>query len=565
MNGQDHFFEQIPAYYSDKLTFTERLSFEKEYHKNPELVKACQDFLLLQKSIRKKNKLNFLAQMATKGNHPGIPMPALDLEDKHRYISGQVLSPDKVQKIQVQLQKSEALKKEMVLQRIIVEALRKKKKQSFIEQQKTRQVIPMSFRKVFRRKLMSRAAAFIGLIALSTFAIFKLGSTNAPTIAVYEDENINHLINNEESIPGLLSTQEPFSNWQSFGNDNNYWQLSPNGKSLTPPLSSKPSFFVSPYELINIEIDLKISLTDKASKTDDAFFGLFFGSKHLPANEEDLYDLLLFDWRSGKNKNCESTEPVRSGFSLSQLKGILPEGCEKNQLFYFLNNSVEEAPLFNLLDQKNYDSLPLDTHGSLNIQLLYTSSQIDIKLNGASLFTREGTFSPGHFGLYHFSLESHYAFQVRYQNTNKEGQPKDSLDNPFIRFHQKDFSRAIPSFRSYIQNASDYYKLIGKFYLANSLLVDANSDDKNQVEEAIHLLEELQPQGQVSFILSETITYYLALAYLKNNQADLAQPLLEELLETNNPYTDDAKNLLQAPPTFREKIWSKIKHPFSNS
>ena len=98
-------------------------------------------------------------------------------------------------------------------------------------------------------------------------------------------------------------------------------------------INGMPTFYISPFDLINV----KISGTIKVNDGDDDFIGFVFGyNAPLDSNYQN-FDCLLFDWKKGQQGNA------LAGYSLSKINGTIPVSQTAYYFFDHNNDSIFEV------------------------------------------------------------------------------------------------------------------------------------------------------------------------------------------------------------------------------
>jgi hypothetical protein len=83
--------------------------------------------------------------------------------------------------------------------------------------------------------------------------------------------------------------------WSQEGTPaNGNWIVSGTGASVLQTTNSIPTFFISPYDLSNVEINGKIRV---GTNQDDDFIGFVMGYKNPFGTSYDDYEFYLFDWK----------------------------------------------------------------------------------------------------------------------------------------------------------------------------------------------------------------------------------------------------------------------------
>ncbi|MEO0404113.1 MAG: hypothetical protein AAF193_04520, partial [Bacteroidota bacterium] len=94
---------------------------------------------------------------------------------------------------------------------------------------------------------------------------------------------------------------------------NGVWNISDTGNSAQQMINGKPTFLVSPREMVNVRISG--SITVDSIGTDNDYIGIVFGVQEPTTytNEETSIDLWLLDWKAVGQNSAEE------GFSLIKI------------------------------------------------------------------------------------------------------------------------------------------------------------------------------------------------------------------------------------------------------
>jgi gliding motility-associated-like protein len=156
------------------------------------------------------------------------------------------------------------------------------------------------------------------------------------------------------------------------------------------------TFFVNQESMINVLIQGTISVETGGDKD---FIGIVFGYQQpTELADDNFYDFFLFDWKA----ETEDYIGFRAfeGFRLSRYYGNI---SKENQKRYFWGTT--DDPIRRILDEKYGDTMGWRPYEKYQFELLYTSNQIQLKINDQMIFEKEGCFSAGKFGFYCMSQD----------------------------------------------------------------------------------------------------------------------------------------------------------------
>ncbi len=195
------------------------------------------------------------------------------------------------------------------------------------------------------------------------------------------------------------STTVDFNNWVQAGDpDNGDWQILNGGSELYQTINGQPTFYVTQYDLLNVEIQGKFLLEDDG---DNDFVGFVFGFRSPLSSPWDEYDTWLFDWKKDGNSGSNDWH---SGFSLDSISGTVT-AAQQGSAFW----EHQDVGGFHLIDSLVGAGLGWEYNTEYSFKLIYTATKIIIIVDGDTIFQRVGCYVPGRFGFYNYS-QSH----VRY-------------------------------------------------------------------------------------------------------------------------------------------------------
>lgn len=199
-----------------------------------------------------------------------------------------------------------------------------------------------------------------------------------------------------------------FFQFSKEGTPEGDWEISDSNNAIIRSWVLPPTFLISPQSMINVRIKGTISVE---STTDIDCSGIVFGY-HKPTvlNENNTYNFYLFDWRA-ETEDFEGTRAYE-GFRLSHYNGyIRREDIRK----YFWGN-VDNPPVRDLIKYKYGEGLGWEPHTKYQLELIYTSNRIRIKIDDVIIFEIDGCFNAGKFGLYGMSQYGNRFENFTYQN-----------------------------------------------------------------------------------------------------------------------------------------------------
>lgn len=187
-------------------------------------------------------------------------------------------------------------------------------------------------------------------------------------------------------------TSVNFNTWTRAGDPSNgNWAVQSGGTQVFQSTNGNPTFYISPYDLINVEVTGEFRTTDG----DDDFMGFVFGFNNPLGTNYTTYDMLLFDWKRGAQASGGFSAP--RGMCLSQVVGTVP-------------NSQIDATFWGHVNSPQLTVLANDFGGPGWVQgqwhqfrLIYTFSRIIIYVDNVLKFDVAGCFKPGRFGFYNYS------------------------------------------------------------------------------------------------------------------------------------------------------------------
>ena len=139
-------------------------------------------------------------------------------------------------------------------------------------------------------------------------------------------QNILFLVFVPFLMEGQCITNVDFNTWFQGGvPSNGNWSIQNSGSQIFQSINGEATFYLTPFDLINVEIEGSISVNN----LDDDYIGFVFGLQsplNLPPYDD--YDMWLFDWKKAfqivGTTTCGYAINSFEGFALSKVDGIIP-------------------------------------------------------------------------------------------------------------------------------------------------------------------------------------------------------------------------------------------------
>lgn len=180
-----------------------------------------------------------------------------------------------------------------------------------------------------------------------------------------------------------------FTNWVQGGNPGNgSWSVQNGGAQVFQGVNGNPTFFLSPYDLMNVHISGQFRTTDN----DNDWMGFVFSYKN-PMSAIDSFDCWLFDWKR------EAQDGASSGMSLCRIDGVIPPSDYTPTFWNHQNNAAFTTV------QNNFGSAGWVEGNFHSFDLYLTYTGVSIWVDGVEKFFHQDCFKPGRFGFYNYSQE----------------------------------------------------------------------------------------------------------------------------------------------------------------
>jgi len=219
---------------------------------------------------------------------------------------------------------------------------------------------------------------------------------------------------------GCIDTSK-FSNWYQAGDpDNGNWITEFSGELLKQTVNSRgPTFFVTPFELIDVEIFFTVSVDETEDSNDNDDIGFVFGYEAPFGNNFEQFKTYLFSHRKEDDTGC-GNYLGQEGEILAEIDGEIPFGCDPFGTVYHFWGQIS-SPAYKILDSRLGDGNGWQYDVEQNFKLIYTRTEAIILRMGTlqqydTLFHLQGCFEPGRFGFYNNSQgnANHKLFSYQY-------------------------------------------------------------------------------------------------------------------------------------------------------
>ncbi|MFN8286245.1 MAG: PKD domain-containing protein [Chitinophagales bacterium] len=202
---------------------------------------------------------------------------------------------------------------------------------------------------------------------------------------------------------GQCITNVDFHPWSEAGwVANGNWAVNGPGNQVHQTINGQPTFFISPFDLMNVHITGNFKTTDN----DDDYMGFVFCFQN-PIGQSDTFKTWLYDW---KQKNQVSGGQTASkGMSLNKLDGVIPTS-QYNNTFWGHNNTAQFTCV-----QNNFGSAGWVKNFNHAFDIVLTYTRVIISIDGQLVFDHQDCFEPGRFGFYNYSQQDCYYTNFQYE------------------------------------------------------------------------------------------------------------------------------------------------------
>lgn len=194
-------------------------------------------------------------------------------------------------------------------------------------------------------------------------------------------------------------TNVDFNTWSQAGNPNNgTWTVQGGGSSVRQTTNGANTFYISPFELINVRITGNFRSTDD----DDDWMGFVFSFLD-PIGNSTNYNGWLFDWKKGQQGNAPR------GMALCRMNGQIA-GAQESQAF---GDHVDIPGVFTVV-QNDFGGPGWNKNFNHAFTLELTFTRATIYVDGNLVFDQQDCFLPGYFGFYNRSQRDCYYSNFQY-------------------------------------------------------------------------------------------------------------------------------------------------------
>ncbi len=193
-------------------------------------------------------------------------------------------------------------------------------------------------------------------------------------------------------------TNVDFNTWVKGGQPGNgNWVVQGGGSQVHQTINGDPTFYLSPYNLMNVHLSGNFKTTDG----DDDWMGFVFSYQN-PMGATDSFDCWLFDWKQKQQGGASS------GKSLCRVDGVIPPGMY-NTTFWNHQNTPEFTVVQNTFGGAGW--IQGNNHA---FELYLTYTRAIIYVDGVKVFDQQDCFHPGRFGFYNYSQKDCYYSNFQY-------------------------------------------------------------------------------------------------------------------------------------------------------
>lgn len=197
-------------------------------------------------------------------------------------------------------------------------------------------------------------------------------------------------------------TNVDFNTWSEAGYPaNGNWVVQAGGNQVRQTVNGNPTYFVSPFDLINVSITGDFRTTN----SDDDMMGFVFCFKN-PFGASDTTVTWLFDWKRGQQASGAYT--AEAGMSVNNINGIIPTSAYA-QTFWGHQNTPDFTCVAN-----NFPSAGWVQNQTHTFQLDLSYTRATIYIDGVLKFDIYDCFTPGRFGFYNYSQQDCYYSNFQY-------------------------------------------------------------------------------------------------------------------------------------------------------
>ncbi len=201
------------------------------------------------------------------------------------------------------------------------------------------------------------------------------------------------------TVKAQCVTNVNFNTWSQAGQPGNgNWSVQGGGTQIYQSVNGAPTFFISPFEMMNVHVSGTFRTTDD----DDDWMGFVFSFLN-PMGATDSFDCWLFDWK----QDFQNSSP--RGKSLCRVNGVIP-GSAYGTTF----NAHQNTPEFTVV-QNDFGGPGWTRNYNHIFDLYLTYTRATIYVDNVLTFDWQDCFKPGRFGFYNLSQRDCYYANFQYQ------------------------------------------------------------------------------------------------------------------------------------------------------
>jgi gliding motility-associated-like protein len=213
------------------------------------------------------------------------------------------------------------------------------------------------------------------------------------------------------SLFGQCIDTADFSKWFE-ANDDGHWQVS-SPKKVTQNIElwpTKPSFFISEEEMINVRFSFDVECTDGI---DDDFFGFVVGYHGPYSASSTNYNFILFDWKAKAEIGFHHS--AEEGFSLTAFHGdILPDTIHN---YFWGHNNYSSNEAYDFISRGYGNGKGWEVQQRYHFEVSYMETSIKVKINDILIFNVERCNQSGKIGFYTYSQNKVIFSNLNYWNS----------------------------------------------------------------------------------------------------------------------------------------------------
>jgi hypothetical protein len=211
----------------------------------------------------------------------------------------------------------------------------------------------------------------------------------------------------QTSVDMSTWTAESYASVAGFGSG--VWNVAAGGASVTQTVNGQPTFFLSPFNAFNLQLEGQISSNGGG---DDDFLGFALGFD--PGESTNpAADYLLVDWKRGTQffnfgaPSCTAGANAPVGLAVSRVSGI-PTADE-----FWGHVNLDTAPcsgptdgLVQLARGATKGSSPWALNTTYTFKFVLTATLLEVYVDNVLEISVNGLFTNGRFAFYNFSQAS---------------------------------------------------------------------------------------------------------------------------------------------------------------